>query len=105
MKRIGLAVVVALGLASTAAAQDFEVGPVCKVQVCNKLERFSLDIWSHLKDKMGEMCHDVVIPKEDAVEGKILSSESRWYQGSTFNPTKQSITRVKQVYGCQEDPK
>lgn len=50
---------------------------------------------------MGETCFDVVIPANEAQVGNVLSSDSRWYQGSSFNPTKKSVTRVSQVYECQ----
>lgn len=75
--------------------------PLCEVKVCNKLERFTLDVWKHIKDSMGEQCFTIVMPKSEAVVGKVLSSESRWYQGS-FNPTKKSVTKVKEVYRCEE---
>jgi len=75
---------------------------VCDVQVCNKLERFTLDPFSMLKDSLGEMCMEATIDSKDAIKGKELSSESRWYQGSNFNPTKRSVTRVKEVYECYE---
>lgn len=71
----------------------------CDVVVCNKLERFSLSPWSHFKDAMGEQCMPAVLGADDAREGKVLDSSSRWYQG-TFNPTKRSTTRVKQVIRC-----
>lgn len=67
------------------------------VRICNKIERFSLSIMSHIKDSMGETCFVTKIPAEDAVEGKVLSEESRWYQGSSINPTKSSVTRVAEV--------
>lgn len=75
---------------------------ICQVNVCNKIERVSLNLWSHIKDSAGEACFQAVLPKSEAVEGKILSSESRWYQGSNINITKKSVTRVKQVFSCQE---
>ncbi len=75
---------------------------LCEVQICNKIERFSLDPWSHIKDSLGEQCFVTKLPEKEAVEGKELSSESRWYQGKTMNPTKQSVTRVKKVYSCYE---
>lgn len=87
-------------LASQASAA--ESVQTCSVQVCNKIERLSLDIFSHIKDSIGEVCFDVVLPKSEAVVGKVLSAESRWYQGSNINPTKQSVTKVKQVYSCTE---
>ncbi len=71
----------------------------CTVQVCNKLERFTLDPFSMLKDKFGEECSQTLLPENEAVPGRVLSSNSRWYQGS-FNPTKKSVTRVKQVIQC-----
>lgn len=37
-----------------------------------------------------------------AVEGNVLSSETRWYQGS-FNPTKKSVTKVKSVGRVEND--
>lgn len=83
-------------LVATAMADE----PTCKVQICNRIERFSLNPFSHLKDKWGENCFDTSIPKTDAVENKILNTESRWYQGKTWNPTKKSVTRVKKVYSC-----
>lgn len=77
-------------------------GEVCQVTVCNKIERFSLDIFSHIKDSMGEQCYNIVIPKEDAVVDSVLAEDSRWYQGSSINPTKKSVTRVKAVIECGE---
>gem|GEM_PF-5897688 len=74
----------------------------CQVEVCNRIERFSLDPFSHLKDRIGESCVVTLVSKEDAVADKKLSSESRWYQGSTINPTKESVTRVKRVILCGE---
>ncbi|ADM80158.1 hypothetical protein phiAS5_ORF0315 [Aeromonas phage phiAS5] len=74
---------------------------MCRVKVCNKLERFSLSIWSHMKDKMGETCFEAMLPKSEAVVDKVLDSESRWYQGSSINITKKSVTRVKEVYSCE----
>lgn len=74
---------------------------LCEVQVCNKLSRFSLNPWSHLKDKIGETCFPVTLRKKDAVVGAVLDSETRFYQGS-FNPTKKSVTRVKKVISCQD---
>lgn len=72
----------------------------CEVVVCNKLERFSLSPWTHMKDKIGEACFPAVVGKEDAQAGKRLSAESRWYQGRSINITKQSVTRVKTVGVC-----
>lgn len=102
LRVISLAIILSIGLSSIAIAREFVIEPICKVQICNKLERFTLNIWTYIRDQIGEECHDVIIPKEDAIVGKVLSSESRWFQGSTFNPTKQSVTRVKEIYICQE---
>lgn len=71
----------------------------CEVTVCNKLERVTLSPWKAMKDKMGETCQPALLGQADAVAGKQLSSESRWYQGS-FNPTKSSVNRVKSVGTC-----
>ncbi|UYE98785.1 hypothetical protein XbC2_356 [Xanthomonas phage XbC2] len=101
MKKVMLVCLVALAVLSTSAHAEMKQEPLCRVQVCNKLERFSLSIWNHVKDSMGETCFDAVIPKAEAQPGKVLSSESRWYQGSSINPTKKSVTRVSQVYECQ----
>lgn len=75
--------------------------PMCTVKVCNKIERFSLSPWSHMKDSFGEQCFDTVMPKSQAVVGNVLSSDSRWYQGSSINPTKKSVTKVKEVGVCK----
>ena len=72
----------------------------CEVRICNKLERFTLSPWKAMKDSMGEMCTSAVLGEEDAKEGKQLSSSSRWYQGSSVNITKSSVTRVKSVGAC-----
>jgi hypothetical protein len=74
--------------------------PMCRTRVCNRIERFSLDLWSHIKDRAGETCFEIHIPKSEAVVGKVLDSDSRWYQGSHFNPTKKSVTKIKAVYEC-----
>ena len=71
---------------------------MCEVKICNKIERFSLNPWSHLKDKFGESCFTTSIPKSQAIVGSTLSEESRWYQGSSINPTKRSVTKIKEVY-------
>lgn len=106
MKKILVASMMALAVLATSAhaeeADDFTSEPLCKVQVCNKIERFSLDIFAHMRDSMGEVCTDIVIPKSQAVIGNKLSDESRWYQGSSINPTKRSVTRVTEVYKCQK---
>lgn len=74
---------------------------MCQVKICNKLERFTIDPFSMIKDKLGETCFDTFVPKSQAYVGNRLSSESRWYQGS-FNPTKKSVTKIKQVYSCNK---
>lgn len=80
--------------------QAAEVTKLCEVKICNKIERFSLDVFSHLKDSMAEQCFDVILPQSEAVVGKVLSSESRWYQGK-FNPTKKSVTKIKSIGHCE----
>ena len=106
MKRIAI-VGIAIGLAlSVSVAQADELDqPMCKVRVCNKIERFSLDIFAHMKDSMGETCTTVVMPKSELGSGvgQVLSSESRWWQGSSINPTKKSVTRIEQIIRCQGD--
>lgn len=93
-----------LTLAPTESAHGMKpVEQICRVEVCNKISRFSLSPWSHIKDKMGETCFEVILPKSEAHEGNVLDSESRWYQGKSLNPTKKSVTKVKRVYEC-EDP-
>lgn len=77
--------------------------PMCEVRVCNKISRFSLDIMSHIKDSLGEVCDTVVLPKTESYVGNVLSSESRWWQGSSINPTKKSVTKVVQVLECQNE--
>ena len=99
MKTSKLIAIAALALFTTVAIAQ-QPTKVCNVQVCNKLSRWSLDPFSHIKDKMGEQCFNVVLPQSEAVVGKELASDSRWYQGS-FNPTKKSVTTVKKVYNCQ----
>lgn len=90
----------------TLASHSFAAPPpgYCDVRVCNKLERLTLDPWKMAKDSFGEMCQPALLGKEDAVVGKVLSSSSRWYQGS-FNPTKKSVTRVKEVRACTPEEK
>lgn len=80
----------------------FATVEMCEIKVCNRLERFSLNPFSHMKDHFGETCFDTLLPKEDAVEGKVLSSDSKWYQGKHWNPTKKSVTRVKKVGTCHD---
>ncbi len=88
----------ALAIISTSAMAQPPSG-YCDVQICNKLERFTLSPWSMLKDHMGEQCMPAILSKSDAVVGKVLDSSSRWYQGS-FNFTKKSVTRVDSVGQC-----
>lgn len=104
MKKYIFTIAMILGVSLAQAAEEEYVAPLmCKVEVCNKIERFSLDIWSHVKDSLGEACFETVLPKDLAVQGKTLSSESRWWQGSSINPTKQSVTRVKKVIRCETE--
>lgn len=72
---------------------------MCEVRICNRIERLSLNLWSHFKDSLGETCFNVIMPQSEAVVGKELSSESRWYQGK-FNPTKRSVTTINEIYQC-----
>lgn len=104
MNKLLFAVLIAM-YSSAHAAEEFVAPLMCEVEVCNKLERFSLDIWSHMKDAIGETCFVTVLPKDMAVVNKKLTSESRWWQGSTINPTKQSVTRVKKVIQCETESK
>jgi hypothetical protein len=99
--KVTLALATALAAAAFAPAAAVAAPPpgYCDVTVCNKLERFSLSPTKWIKDKMGETCTPALLAKEDAVEGKKLDSTSKWYQGS-FNPTKASVTRVKEVKTC-----
>lgn len=101
---VGMAIGLALASVSVQAESlrdEFANQKLCKVQVCNKIERFSLDIWSHVKDSMGEVCFTTVMPESEVELGKVISSESRWYQGSSINPTKESVTRIKQILQCE----
>lgn len=75
---------------------------MCDVKICNKIERLTLNPFTVMRDSMAESCFNTTVPKDMAVVGKELSSESRWYQGSTINPTKKSVTRIKEVYACTE---
>lgn len=86
---------------TTAFAEEFKDEKLCKVLVCNKLERVTFSITNMIKDEMGETCMETYVPKDTAVVGEVLSSDSRWYQGS-FNPTKKSVTRIREVYSCQK---
>lgn len=71
---------------------------MCYVTMCNKIERFSLNPLSHLSDNINETCFDSYMPKNQAVVGSIISSDSRWYQG---NPTKKSVTKITKIKFCQ----
>ncbi len=75
----------------------------CRVSICNRIKRFSLDPFSHWKDRAGEVCQISIIPSDEAIEGSVLDSESRWYQGS-LNPTKRSVTTIKKVLECGPKP-
>lgn len=86
----------------TFIAVNVEAVTMCDVRICNKLERFTINPFSLLKDKMGETCWNTTMPKSEARVGKRLSSESRWYQGSSLNPTKRSVTKIKAVHNCYE---
>jgi len=101
MKRFKAALIFVVMMSVNAHAEEFSDEPMCKVEVCNKIERFSLSIMSHVKDSMGKTCTTTYLPKSEAIVGHELSSESRWYQGSSINPTKKSVTRVAEVYKCQ----
>lgn len=94
MKKILVAGLLFVATSANAAEQ------LCNVRVCNKLERWSLSITAHIKDSIGKTCFDIVLPKSQASIGAVLGSESRWYQGSSINPTKKSVTRVEDVYSC-----
>jgi len=97
-KLLSLAAALAVSFSATSAMAAPPPG-YCEVTVCNKLERITLSPWKAMKDKMGETCQPALLAKEDAVSGKKLDSSSRWYQGS-FNITKASVTRVKDVKAC-----
>lgn len=98
MKKVLL--LVALITAGQVNAADQQPTVMCQVEVCNKLERVTLSLSKWVSDKMGETCFTITMPESEAIPGKILDSESRWYQGS-FNPTKKSVTRVKHVFECR----
>lgn len=73
---------------------------MCYVTICNKIERFSLNPIAHMGDSMGESCYDTYMPKSESTVGKVLSAESRWYQGG-INPTKKSVTKIKKINYCK----
>lgn len=105
MKKALLVAVIGLGVSFGSAASlkdELKNQRLCKVTVCNKIERFSLNPFTHMRDSFGETCSTVIIPAEDAEVGKVLSSESRWWQGSSINPTKKSVTRVQEVHYCDK---
>lgn len=95
-------ILIVLALMACSVQADELDQPMCKVRICNKIERFTLSIGSMISDELGETCSDIIMPKAEAVPGKVLSSESRWYQGSSINPTKKSVTRVDSIIKCQE---
>lgn len=99
MKKLILAVCI-LTTVQTQAAVEVEPTKMCRVEICNKLERVTLSISKWVSDSMGETCFEVTMPQSEAIPGKVLDSQSRWYQGS-FNPTKKSVTRVSRVLECQ----
>jgi hypothetical protein len=74
----------------------------CDATVCNRQKRFSLSPWSHMKDRMGEVCMPALLNEAEAVEGKTLDSTSKWWKD---NPTKRSVTYVKAVHRCTPEPK
>lgn len=80
--------IIAVLFVVTLSAQ-VQAGEICKVQVCNKIERFSLNPMSHIRDSIGESCADVIVPKEEAIVGRQISTESRWYQGSLIQQKNQ----------------
>lgn len=101
MKRVLIFLTAAIALSSARA----EPPPgYCEVSICNKISRWSLDITSHVKDYFGEACFPGIISVQDAVVGREINSETRWYQGSQINPTKRSVTKVKQVGTCTPAP-
>lgn len=95
MKRILIATLLLI----TSTAYATPPAGYCEVKLCNKLERFTISPMKMFKDSMGEQCFPGVIDKSQAVKGSVVSSSSRWYQGS-FNPTKNSVTRIKDVLSC-----
>jgi len=101
MKRLAMLLALSLVACQPAYSNELPKG-YCEVVVCNKIERFSLDPFSHFKDKLGETCFGTIIGQEDAVVDKVLTEESRWYQGQSINPTKKSVTRVKEVKSCNK---
>lgn len=71
---------------------------MCDVTLCNKVERFTLNVWKHINDEIGEVCFDALLPKSKAIKGKIVDSEWRGYSG---NFTKNSVTRITNVKECK----
>lgn len=74
----------------------------CAATICNRQKRFSISPWSHMKDRMGEVCMPALLTKADAVQGKTLDSTSKWWKD---NPTKRSVTYVKAVHQCTPEVK
>lgn len=106
MKKSLLVAVIGFGLSFNVAASlkdELKNQRLCKVTVCNKIERFSMNPFSHMKDAMGETCSVAILPAEESEVGHVLSSDSRWYQGSSINPTKKSVTRVAEVHYCDSE--
>lgn len=103
MKHIILMLFTAVLVSSSPVHADELDEPMCKVRICNKIERFSLSIMSHIKDSVGEKCDEVIMPEKLVLgrEGEELSSESRWYQGSSINPTNKSVTRLDSIIRCK----
>lgn len=96
---LGIALLMSLSVQAEEVKSQAAAPVMCEVLICNKIERFSLSLWSHIKDDLGEACFTVILPQSEAVEGKVLDEESRWYQGK-FNPTKKSVTRIKKINMC-----
>jgi hypothetical protein len=99
-----LTLLLAGGCVDPAKAENINLSyePLCEVRVCNKLSRFSLDPFAHMQDALGKTCFNIVAPKSEAVVGRVLDSSSRWYQGSSINPTKRSVTRIESVGRCEK---
>jgi hypothetical protein len=72
----------------------------CEVTICNKISRFSLDPWAHIRDALGEVCMPATIEKKYAKEGERLHAESKIWQGESINITRESVTKVKKVNSC-----
>ena len=96
--------VIAFALCVSIPMSAISAPPVgyCDVVICNKLQRISINPWSHIKDSLGEQCFPQLMPIDEAIPGNTLHSGTRFYQGS-FNPTKRSVTKVKKVLQCTEE--